>query len=335
MTKFRFGIIGTANIARGFVNGVRGSSLIEVTAIASRSQQAASDFAAEFGIAQAFGSYQQLLDEAQIDAVYIPLPNSMHAEWAIKALERGIPVLCEKPLGLSRAQATVMFDAAARNDTALLEAFPYLYQPQTGQLTELVASGAIGDVRMIQAAFGFCLGPAGNTRLEPELGGGSLLDVGCYSISLSCLLIAKPALNVSARARWAPSGVDMAVSGSIHFEGDRMAQIMSAMDIAPHRQAMIIGSDGIIETDFLNQTSPTSGTLRLRRGAGGQAELETIDGPTGDGFRFEAEAFARAVQAKDGVFFERAKQLSLDTAAILDAMLISVRQGGNSVAVAR
>ena len=153
----RIGILGCANIARQFARDVAPSPHARVVAVASRQADTAAAFAAEFGIARHHGSYDALLADAEVDAIYLPLPNSLHAEWAIRAANRGKHVLCEKPLALGRAEAQAMFDAARQHGVMLLEAFPYYFQPQTGALLAALREGAIGTVRMVQASFGFTI----------------------------------------------------------------------------------------------------------------------------------------------------------------------------------
>ena len=171
--RLRLGILGCAKIARQFARDVAHCTTVELLAVASRDLAKAQSFAADFALPRAYGSYEDLLADAQIDAVYIPLPNNLHAPWAIRAAQAGKHILCEKPLTLSLADARSMFDAAHRHGVMLVEAYPYYYQPQTGQMLALLHSGAIGQVRSIQACFGFTLpGDPDNIRLKPALGGG-------------------------------------------------------------------------------------------------------------------------------------------------------------------
>jgi len=171
----RIGILGAANIARSFVAGVKPSERVTVSAVASRDAEKARAFAREFSVARHFGSYETLLADREIDAVYIPLPNSLHAEWSIRAAGAGKHVLCEKPLSATAGEARAMFDAARRHGVHLVEGYPYRAQPQTLKLRELLDAGVIGEVRLIQASFGFTLGAGENIRLSPQLAGGALM----------------------------------------------------------------------------------------------------------------------------------------------------------------
>jgi predicted dehydrogenase len=336
-SPLRIGILGCASIARQFARDVRPSSLVRIDAVASRDAAKAQAFAAEFGVPRVNASYDALLDDDGLDAIYIPLPNTMHAQWAERAARRGRHILCEKPLAMSFDEARSMFDAARQHGVLLLEAYPWWFQPQTAALLQLLHSGAIGSVRSVQASFGFTLrDPDGtNIRSMPALGGGALMDAGCYCLSLIRLAIAGAPQRVHASARRGPTGVDIATTATLHYADGVVAQMSCAMDMALHRHALIVGSDGVITTEFLNHTSEGGrahpwgyqpSQLRLRRGSG-NGRFETIGSPAGSGFRFAAEAFAAVVAARDVAAIERAAQASLDIAAMLDAIVASARTG--------
>ena len=259
-TPLRFGILGCANIARAFVHDVASSPQVQVVAVASRDAGKAAAFAADFKLPRQHGSYQALIDDPGLDAIYLPLPNSLHAEWAVRAAEAGKHVLCEKPMALNRAEAQAMFDAARRHGVLLLEAFPYWFQPQTGDLVRLLAEGAIGQVRSVQASFGFMLPkPDGNIRMDPALGGGALLDAGSYPLSLIRLVMGCAPQQVWGHARWADSGVDIATAATLRYADGRIAQLSCAMDGGGHRQALVVGTDGVLETEYLNHTATRVG----------------------------------------------------------------------------
>jgi predicted dehydrogenase len=336
-TPLRLGILGCANIARQFARDVAASPLVRIAAVASRDAAKAAAFAADFGIARTHGSYDALLADDGLDAVYIPLPNSLHAQWAVRAAQHGRHVLCEKPLAMNLSEARAMFDAARQHGVMLLEAYPWWFQPQTAALVGLLHGGAIGTVRMVQTAFGFTLhDPAGsNIRSLPEFGGGALLDVGSYTLSLIRLVMGRAPQRVHASARTAPTGVDIATTATLHFADGALGQLSCAMDMALHRHATIVGTDGVITTEFLNHTSEPGSVhpwgyqpsqLRVRRGAG-NGPFEIITSPSGSGFRFAAEAFAAVVAARDFAAIERAAQASLDIAATIDAIVASAGSG--------
>jgi predicted dehydrogenase len=323
------GIIGTANIARQFVAAVQATQAVKVTAIASRTTQAAQDFADSYGIAKRYASYEALLDDASIEAVYIPLPNHLHAQWAIKAAQRGKHVLCEKPLCLGLAQAKAMFAAAEQNGVVLLEAYPYWFQPQTREMLHLLHRGVIGQVRSMQASFGFTISkPDGNIRMSPEKGGGALLDAGSYPLSLVRLVMGEAPVRVHATPVWADTGVDISMLATLEFANQRSAQITCAMNVANHRRATLMGTQGTIETEYLNHTGPiVTSQLRVRKGIANSIPFEEVPAALGSGFKFAAEAFADVVRRRDLAAVGRAKQASLDIAQTLQAIALSARTG--------
>jgi predicted dehydrogenase len=332
----RIGILGCANIAKQFARDVASSPAVTIVAVASRYADTAAEFAAAHGIARHHAGYEALLADPEVDAIYLPLPNSLHARWAIRAAECGKHVLCEKPLALDCAEAQSMFDAARRNGVILLEAYPYWFQPQTDAMLSLLRSGVVGAVRSMQASFGFALSAAqANIRLQPELGGGALLDAGCYPLSLIRLVMGTAPQRVNAEASWADSGVDISMMATLRWADGRRAQLSCAMDTATHRRAVIVGTQGVIETEYLNHTGADSGggeygylpgQLRVRRGTANTVAFEDVPSATGSGFRFAAEAFAKLVAAGDHAAMERAAAASLDISATLEAIAQSARR---------
>ncbi len=337
----RIGILGCANIAKPFTRDVAPSSQARIVAVASRNIDTATAFAAAHQIGRHHASYEALLADDGVDAIYIPLPNSLHAEWAIRCAAAGKHVLCEKPLALNLREAQAMFDAAKAHGVMLLEAYPYWFQPQTGAMVALLQGGAIGSVRSVQSCFGFTLAnPQNNIRSKPELGGGALLDAGSYAVSIIRLAFGIAPQRVTAESSWSNGGpdrgVDISTSATLHFADGRRAQMTCAMDAAQHRRAIIVGSAGTIETEYLNHTSDVAGgdgdghlpsQLRVRRGTGNSVAFETIHSGVGSGFRFAAEAFAKVIVERDFAAIERAAQASLDIAATLEAIALSARRG--------
>jgi len=332
----RYGILGAATIARAFTAGLAGSSVATVAAVASRDPGKAAAFAAECGIARALGSYEALLADADIEAVYIPLPNDLHAVWAIRAAEAGKHVLCEKPLAIGGEQARAMFAAARRHGVHLAEAYPYMSQPQTLRLRALLAEGVVGRVQSVTAAMGFrIVTPEGvpvvdpaNIRLLPERGGGALLDAGTYAMSMVRLLVGERPSRVWATARYTPGGVDQTVMATLVFPGGAMAQMTCSIAHAAQRFAIVAGEEGAVRTDFSNH-APAGATLSLavKRGAAFTVPFVTEEVPGGDGFRAEGDSFARMVRLGAEHWNGASEAESIDTVLSLQAIAASARSG--------
>jgi predicted dehydrogenase len=328
MAALRIGILGAARIARLFVDSVRPSKKVAVVALAARDPDRARAFATEFGIPHVHASYDALLADPAIDAVYNPLPNNLHAEWSIRAAEAKKHVLCEKPLAMSGGEAVAMFAAARANGVHLVEGYPYRAQPQTLRLRELLAQGTIGKLVVIQAAFGFPLADLANVRYDRELGGGALMDAGSYPVSLVRMIAGERPRRASAIAQWAPTGVDRTLTGLLEFPSGLMAQISCSFATARHRHAVIIGDAGTITTTYLNDTSATlPPRLEVRRGTGYDAIRETIETATANGFFAEAEAFADLVRHGPARWPGATPDESIDTMLALEALGESARTG--------
>jgi predicted dehydrogenase len=333
----RLGILGCAKIAHQFARDVQSCPDVQLVAVASRDLHKAKAFAHEHHMARAHGSYQALLDDDHVQAVYIPLPNSMHAHWAIEAARAGKHILCEKPLCLGVAEALAMFEQAHQSGVMLVEAYPYYFQPQTRDLLDLLQQGRIGHLQSIQATFGFPVqGGDSNIRMQAALGGGALLDAGSYPMSLIRLVMGEAPESVSAQSVWSHTDVDMATWATLQFSGHRVAQLSCAMNTANHRHATLVGDAGAIETEFLNHTALTPHSdargyqpslLRVREGTANTVPLQTLRSHVGSGFAFAAEAFARVVREQDWAGVHRAAQASVDIAASLEAIAKSARSG--------
>jgi len=324
----RIGILGAANIARSFVAGVRSSERVTVSAVASRDAVKARAFSREFAIARHFGSYEALLADSEIDAVYIPLPNSLHAEWSIRAARAGKHVLCEKPLSATAGEARAMFDAARRHGVHLVEGYPYRAQPQTLKLRELLDAGVIGDVRLIQASFGFTLGDGENIRLSPQLAGGALMDVGTYPVSLVRMIAGARPSRAHAVAQWTSGGVDRVLAATLQFESGLFAQITCSFSTCVHRQALIAGSNGVIQTTYLNHTSaPAQAVLQLRVGTDKDAVDSIVQTSAANGFLAEVESFERLVRGGPAQWSGTTPEESIDIMLTLDAIRQSARTG--------
>ncbi len=269
----RWGVLSTAYIGRAAVNpAIAASSNGALVAVASRDADRAQAYATETGIPKHYGSYQALLEDGDVDAVYIPLPNSMHREWTIRAAERGKHILCEKPLAMNEAECLEMEAAAAANGVLLMEAFMYRFHPRTEKVLELIRAGAIGDVRMIRSTFSFRITRPDNIRLKPELGGGALMDVGCYCVNISRTVAGTEPLQARATARWSASGVDEQLEGTLHFPDGMVAQFDCALTLERRERYEISGTDGhlVVEAAFL----PGTGDVVIREDHGRAAPVE-------------------------------------------------------------
>ncbi|UAK23482.1 Gfo/Idh/MocA family protein [Sphingomonas nostoxanthinifaciens] len=323
----RLGILSTANIARHFAAGVAGSDKVSLVAVASRDRDRAGQFAEANGIVRVVDSYDALLADPEIEAIYNPLPNSLHAEWSIRALEAGKHVLCEKPIALDADEARTMYDAARRAGRHLVEAFPYRAQPLTHALAGIVGSGEIGRPRTIHAAFGFPVANAANIRLDPALGGGAMLDAGTYAVSLVRMLAGAMPVRVTASAVLSERGVDLTTTASLDFADGLLAQISCAFGTGLHRRAIVACEGGVVTTDFPNHlTAEKPGLLQVSRG-GWEPKDERIDFAPLNGFRAEADSFADLVRTGTEAWNGIGEAESIEVMRILDAITLSAREG--------
>jgi predicted dehydrogenase len=245
----RFGILGTGNIARQFADGVIASSRrAGIVAAGSRSLGSAQAFAQPRGIGSAHGSYDSLLEDPGVDAVYNSLPNHLHHEWTIKAMQAGKHVLCEKPFAMNRAQAQEMFDVARRTGRVLIEAFMYRSHPLTRAVVGAVRAGEIGEIKLIRASFCYQTRRVdGNVRFQRQLGGGALMDIGCYCINFARLIAADEPAEIHAAAHFHESGVDDLVVATMKFPSGICASITCGMTVQADNTASICGTDGYME----------------------------------------------------------------------------------------
>jgi predicted dehydrogenase len=239
----RWGLLSTARINEAILGGAQPSERTQVVAVASRDQGRADAYAREHGLERAYGSYEALLEDGDIDVVYNSLPNSMHVEWSVRALEAGKHVLCEKPMDRRVEAVERAFDTAERKGRLLMEAFMYRHHPQTHKAVELVRDGAIGELRQLRSLFSFTLGDATDVRLQPELDGGALMDLGCYCISMQRVLAGEPEL-VFGRQRLGGGGVDVGFVGILQFPGDVFGEFHCGFDLPEGNGLEAIGSLG-------------------------------------------------------------------------------------------
>jgi D-xylose 1-dehydrogenase (NADP+, D-xylono-1,5-lactone-forming) len=245
MEPVRWGLLSTARINTAILTGAAQTETTEIVAVASRDQARADAYAREHGLERAHGSYEALLEDGDIDVVYNSLPNGLHVEWSIRALEAGKHVLCEKPLDKRPDEVERAFDAADANGRLLMEAFMYRHHPQTLKAAELVEGGAIGELRQLRSRFSFTLRDEADVRMLPELDGGSLMDLGCYCISMQRVLAGEPEL-VFGRQRTAATGVDVGFAGILEFAGHVLGEFHCGFDLPESNGLEAVGSDGML-----------------------------------------------------------------------------------------
>jgi predicted dehydrogenase len=285
----KWGIVSTADINRKVIPGAHASDKVELVAVASRDRARAEAYASEWGIPRAYGSYDELLADPEIDAVYISLPNTLHAEWSIKALEAGKHVLCEKPFSRHPEEVEASFDAAERNGRLLSEAFMYRHNPQTAKLVELVRDGAIGELRLIRSAFSYALYDEENIRLRTDVEGGALMDVGCYNVSGSRLLAGEPE-RLWGEAWYGPSGTDWVFTGTLRFPGDVIATFDCGTALAGRDELEAVGSEGSLFLD--DPWHCVHPVIELRR----DGDVERIGLDYQDSYRLELENLSDAIR---------------------------------------
>jgi predicted dehydrogenase len=296
--KLRWGVLGVAKIAVAkVIPALRAASNGEVVAIASRDEARAREAARSLGIPKAYGSYEALLEDEGVDAVYNPLPNHLHVPWSIRALEHGKHVLVEKPVALTSAEAATLLEARDRHRRKVEEAFMVRTHPQWLRVRELVASGRIGALRAFHGHFSYFNDDPGNVRNRPEYGGGALMDIGCYPITLSRFLFGCEPLRVAGRVERDPRfATDRLTSGVLDFPSGQ-AMFTCATQLVPFQRVQVLGTKGRIELEIPFNAPPDRPTRILvddgRDVFGGG--VEEIVFPVCDQYRLQAELFARAV----------------------------------------
>jgi xylose dehydrogenase (NAD/NADP) len=294
----KWGIISTADINRKVIPGAQASPKVDLVGVASRNQQRAEEYAKEWDIPRAYGSYDALLADPEIEAVYISLPNNMHCEWSIKSLEAGKHVLCEKPMSRSTSEVVEAFDAADKADRFLSEAFMYRHNPQTKRLTQLVNEGAIGELRVVRSVFSYSLYDEENIRLRPEVEGGALMDVGCYTVSGSRLVAGEPE-RVSGEAWYGPSGTDWVFSGTLRFPNDVIGLFHCGTALPEQDELEVIGSEGSLFLD--DPWHCNVPVIELRRADG----VERIEIEQEDSYRLELENLSDAIRGEGELLLGR------------------------------
>ena len=287
----KWGILSTANINRLVIPAARESEKVDLIAVASRDQARAERYAREWGIERAYGSYEALLEDADVEAVYISLPNTLHCEWSIRAVEAGKHVLCEKPMGRRARDVEEAFDAGERARRLLMEAFMYRHNPQAKRLRQLVDEGAVGELRVVRAWFSYSLHDAENIRLRADVEGGSLMDVGCYCVNGSRLLGGEPEL-VYGRERIGPTGTDEVFIGTMSFPGGVFAQFDCGTSLPERDELEAIGTEGSLFLD--DPWHALRPVIEIRR----DGEVERIELEREDSYRLELENLSDAIRGE-------------------------------------
>ncbi len=294
----KWGIISTAHINRLVIPGAHESPKVDLVGVASRDGARAEAYAREWGIERAYGSYEQLLEDPDIEAVYISLPNTMHCEWSIRAVEAGKHVLCEKPLSRHPEKIEAAFDAADRAGRLLSEAFMYRHNPQTKRLRQLVDDGAIGELRLVRSAFSYSLYDADNIRLRTDVEGGALMDVGCYCVSGSRLLGGEPE-SVFGQAFLGETGTDWVFTGQLRFPGDVLAVFDCGTAMPDRDELEAIGSEGSLFID--DPWHCRTPVIEVRRDDG----VERIEPEPVDSYRLELENLSDAIRGEGELLLGR------------------------------
>jgi D-xylose 1-dehydrogenase (NADP+, D-xylono-1,5-lactone-forming) len=315
-----WGLMSTARINRALIPPLRASKRNQLLAVASRTQESANRYAHEWKIPRVHESYESLLADPEIDVIYNPLPNHLHAEWTIKAVEAGKHVLCEKPLALNVDEVDAIQSAAREHGRVVAEAFMYRHHPQTVKVQELVKNGSLGALKLIRGAFSYVLSHEADVRLDPAMGGGSIWDVGCYPISYARSVLGENPLEVFGWQATGPTGIDETFIGQMRFDHDVLAQFDCSF-VVPLRWFMeVVGSEGSlsIPSPFKPQMDEK---IYLTRGD----KTETIKIKGQELYIGEVEDMA------DAILLGHKPRISLEDSranvVVISALLESVRSG--------
>jgi D-xylose 1-dehydrogenase (NADP+, D-xylono-1,5-lactone-forming) len=314
--SLRWGILSTANITKKLLGSGHDQ---EFVAVASRDLARGEAFAREHGLARAHGSYEALLADPEVDAIYNPLPNSLHVEWSIQALQAGKHVLCEKPMSRRPEDVERAFDVAEREGMVLEEAFMWRHHPQLARARELLAAGDVGELRVIRAAFAFNARDPDDIRLQAPLDGGGLMDVGCYCVS-GCRALAS-AEPVRAYAEYVPGGnggVDIALAATLRFPGDVVAHFDCGLSYLGGDQLEAVGSEGSLFLD--DPWHGREAVIELRRGGA----IERIETGPANSYALELADFEAAVRGEREPLLSRADAVA--QARAIDALYTSAER---------
>jgi xylose dehydrogenase (NAD/NADP) len=314
----RWGLISTARINNALIPPLRSSKRNRLLAVASRSQDKADAYAHKEKIKRAHGSYEALLADPEIEVVYNSLPNHLHAEWTIKAVQAGKHVLCEKPLALTLEEVDAIATAAASHDRIVVEAFAYRSHPQTKKVREIIESGKLGKVKMVRGSFTFVMTKQDDIRWNPEMGGGSLWDIGCYPLSFTRYVLGAEPLEVFGWQVTSPTGIDETFAAQLRFPGDVYVQLDCSFKIPSHVFVEIVGDEGTLS---IPQPFNTGSRRTLYLTKAGKTSTVLVKGP--DPYAGEVEDLADAILLAKPPVVSLADSRA-DTAAIL-ALLESAK----------
>jgi D-xylose 1-dehydrogenase (NADP+, D-xylono-1,5-lactone-forming) len=314
-----WGIISTADINRLVIPPAQESPKIDLVGVASRTQERADAYAAEWSIPRAYGTYEELLADPEIECVYISLPNTMHTEWSIKSVEAGKHVLCEKPFTRNPDDIVAAWDAADAAGRVLSEAFMWRHNPQTTRLRGLIDDGAIGEVRLIRSAFSYSLYDEDNIRLRTDVEGGALMDVGCYCVSGSRFSAGTEPIEAYGSAWYGPSGTDWVFTGLLRFPNDVLATFDCGTALTNRDELEVVGSDGSLFLD--DPWHARTPAIELRR----DGEVELIEIERADSYSLELENVSAAAAGEAELLLGR--EDAMGQARALEALHRSAQTG--------
>ena len=328
----RIGILGCARIVRRAIAGaLKSHPSATLHAIAGRDGAAVAAWALEFDVPRHYDSYEALIADPQVDAVYLPLPNELHRPWALKAAAAGTPVLCEKPLGLDVADAAALVDGCRRAGVVLMEGFMWRHHPRVAHAKSLLDSGALGELRLVKMDFSFDI-ERSDWRLDPARGGGALYDLGCYGINLARYFTGTEPTEVVARARYFRPGVDMTLALMLEFPADTVALVDCSFECPYRNRFEIVATRGAIEFPE-GVLPPREATIVVRTEAG----VETVRFPAADQYAAMFDCFARSVAAgtlqspaEDGLANMRVVERVRDAAAKSTTVRVFDRRDGET-----
>ncbi|MDX8044581.1 Gfo/Idh/MocA family oxidoreductase [Gracilibacillus sp. S3-1-1] len=325
MTQLKWGVLSTAKIGRTqVIPAIQRSTNGEVMAIASRNEKSAKQTAEELNIPRAYGSYEALLDDPAIDAVYIPLPNALHKEWVIKAAEKKKHVLCEKPVAITNEELVEMITVCEKNNVIFMEAFMYQFHPQHQKVKQFIQDGVIGDIAFMRASFSFYLEDRSNIRLNSDLAGGSMFDVGCYTLHAIRNILDEEPTAAYAHAYYHPKlKVDTTMAGTLTMPSGILASFDSSFDSTSRESYEVVGSKGTITVTSAFRPDTNEGMV-------GEIFLQTNEGTeviteAGDQYALMVENFADAILHDQPLFYYTAKMQQ--QMKVLDAVYESSRTG--------